>query len=463
MKLYLFGISKNCFEMVKGGFFDDRNIDGLFDNLEEKQGTVYHQITIEKPYFSKEIYILVTTTQKYWMDIIDQLLKLGYRKFSLIYTQNERYEERKLDYSHLDYEKDKKSLVLLYLEHKSYSNIWALEYLRNIGRLNTYDFRVKLWEDNKEQDEYFYDLVTARFIITERQLPYGMGARNAETIQLWHGFPLKVMGNMLVNYNEETDTIFEALWKKFDYIASYGQNYTNFLCACSGTRAKKYIVTGMPRNDLLFVTNGRQNIVDRFPDSKGKKIILYMPTFRETDGVKNGDENGYLFYWNDFDIDELQSVCRRYNLFFVFKLHPSDESKVKEWCVESDCCGLLTDQLLGDKAMYEFLNGADVLLTDYSSVYFDYLLLDRTIIFTNKDESSYADNRGFILEPLEFWRPGPVVNTMKSFYEELIKVVRGEDEFAEARKKLMPFVHHHIDGYSAQRLFDFLKEGQSYE
>lgn len=218
-------------------------------------------------------------------------------------------------------------------------------------------------------------------------------------------------------------------------------------------------MTGMPRNDLLFVTDGRQNMTDRFPDSRGKKIILYMPTFREADGVRNGDENGYLFYWNDFDIDELQSVCRRYNLFFVFKLHPSDEAKVKEWCMESDCCGLLTEQLLGDRAMYEFINGADALITDYSSVYFDYLLLNRTIIFTNKDENSYAKNRGFILEPLEFWRPGPVVNTMKSFYEELEKVAHGKDDFEEARKKLMPFVHHHTDGYAAQRLFDFLKEG----
>ncbi len=462
MKYYLFGISKNCSDMMKSGFFNNRNVDGLFDNLEEKQGTVYNQIMIEKPYFSNEIYILITTTQKYWMDIIDQLLKLGYRSFSLVYTQREGYEERKLDYSHLNYEEDKKRLVLLYLEHKSYSNIWALEYLRTIGKLNVYDFRVKIWEDNKEQDEYFYDLATARFVITERKLPYDMNAHNAEIIQIWHGYPLKVMGNMLVNYNDNTDNIFANLWKKFDYIVSYGQNYTNFLCACSGTLARKYIVTGMPRNDLLFVTDGRQNMVERFPSSRGKKIILYMPTFREADGVKNGDENGYLFYWNDFDIDELQSVCRRYDLFFVFKLHPSDESKVKEWCAESDCCGLLTDQLLGERAMYEFLNGADVLITDYSSVYFDYLLLDRMIIFTNKDEKSYAANRGFILEPLEFWRPGPVVNTMKSFYEELVNIANGEDNFKEARKNLMPFVHHHTDGYSAQRLFDFLKKGLLY-
>lgn len=198
---------------MKGGFFDDRSIDGLFDNLEEKQGTAYNELVIEKPYFSNEIYILITTARKYWLDIIDQLLKLGYRKFSLIDIQNEEYVERKLDYSHLDYEEDRKRLVLLYLEHKSYSNIWALEYLRNIGRLNVYDFRVKIWEDNKEQDEYFYDLAAARFVITERKLPYDMDARNAEIIQLWHGYPLKVMGNMLVNYNDETDNFFTELWK----------------------------------------------------------------------------------------------------------------------------------------------------------------------------------------------------------------------------------------------------------
>lgn len=461
MKTYLFGISKRCSAIMKSDLLRNQKIDGMFDNSRQKCGMVYEGFVIERPYFNKEIYIIITVMQKYWMEIIKQLLEMGYRKFSLIDLLDEEYREKKLDYSNLDYEKDKKRLVLLYLEHKSYSNIGALEYLQKTSKLNVYGFRVKIWEAEKEQIEYYYDVAAARFIISERKLPNNIEICNAKTIQLWHGYPLKVMGNMLMNYNDKVDMVFADVWSKFDYIASYGQNYTNFLCACSGTLAKKYIVTGMPRNDLLFVTDGKQNILDRFPDSRGKKIILYMPTFRETDGVKNGNENGYLFYWEDFDLNQMQKFCRKHNLFFIFKLHPSDESKVKEWCVESDCFGLLTDQLLGERVMYELLNGADALITDYSSVYFDYLLLNRMIIFTNKDEESYAENRGFILEPLDFWRPGPVVNTMPELYIQLKKVSEGIDEYDRERLKVIPFVHRYLDGNSSQRLFDFMERQQN--
>lgn len=461
MKNYLFGISQYCLKLIESGFFERRMIDGMFDNSKEKWGSVQNGVIIEKPYYSPEINVIITVSQKFWLNIIKQLMELGYRKISVVYLQEDEYKEKTLDYRHFDYDKDKETLVLLYLEHKSYSGIWAVDYMCNHNYINQYNFKIKYFINDKEREEYYYDLIAARYIITEKLWIFDRNAVRAQIIQMWHGYPLKAMGNMLANYNGETDIFLENYWKRFNYILSYGLNYTTFLCACYGTLAKDYVVTGMPRNDLLFVTNGRQNMLDKFPNSKGKKIILYMPTFRElNDGIKNGDENGYLFYWSDFDIEELQRFCRKNNIFFLFKLHPSDESKVKEWCIESDCLGVLTDQKLGDKAMYEFLNGADALITDYSSVYFDFLLLNRMIIFTNRDEERYESNRGLILEPLEFWRPGPLVNSISALYEELGKVIEGRDDFVEERAKLMPFVHKYMDGNSTQRLFDFMRNEQ---
>ena len=65
--------------------------------------------------------------------------------------------------------------------------------------------------------EYYYDVAAARFIISERRLPNDIETCNAETIQLWHGYPLKVMGNMLRNYNDKVDMVFADVWRKFDY------------------------------------------------------------------------------------------------------------------------------------------------------------------------------------------------------------------------------------------------------
>lgn len=55
---------------------------------------------------------------------------------------------------------------------------------------------------------------------------------------------------------------------------------------------------------------------------------------------------------------------------------------------------------------YNILNAVDILITDYSSIYFDFLLLDRPIIFTPIDYEEYKHNRGFLLEPFDFWAPG---------------------------------------------------------
>lgn len=125
--------------------------------------------------------------------------------------------------------------------------------------------------------------------------------------------------------------------------------------------------------------------------------------------------------------------------------------------------GLLTDEMLGARCLYEYLNAADVLITDYSSVYFDYLLLDRPILFTDSDAGCYGENRGFISEPVDFWRPGPVVHTFDRLIGELEGAVKGQDTYQETRSKLMPFVHRYQDAGSSQRLIDLMKFEQEAE
>lgn len=454
MKQYLMGISKYCDKLIEQKMIDIGHVDGLFDNSCELCGTKKYGLTIEKPYYDSEAEIIITVRRNYWYEMIKQLLELGYRKFTVFCTKDGQLIKHTYDYSMFDYEKDKDGLVLLYLEHKSYSGISAIDYLVKNKMVDTHGMRVKYFPNDENDEYYYYDMITARYIITERRWK---GAEKAQVIQMWHGYPLKAMGNMLADFNEERDGYLEDYWKQFDMILSYGLNYTTFLCACYGTKYKDFVEVGMPRNDLLFVTDGKENLRKVFPMSAGKKIVLYMPTFREISGEKNGDDKGYLFYWGNFSVERLQEFCRKNNIFFVFKLHPSDESKVKEWCVESDCMGVLTDESLGEQAMYEFLNAADVLVTDYSSVYFDYLVLDRPIVFTNQDEESYARNRGFILEPLDFWRPGAVVGELSVFEEAVKRAIEGDDGYDKARAKLMPFVHKYVDGNSTQRLFDFMK------
>ena len=189
-----------------------------------------------------------------------------------------------------------------------------------------------------------------------------------------------------------------------------------------------------------------------------------MPTFRKVEAEiafyarTDGSTDGYLFYWQDFSVDILEKFCERNNIYFVFKLHPSDASKVRTWHAHSDHIGVITDEDLSDKCIYEYLNAADLLISDYSSVYFDYLLLDRPILFTDKDIDDYAANRGIMLEPLELWRPGAVVHTMNDLMAEIEEALDGRDLYKAARARTRALVHHYVDGRSTQRLLDFISE-----
>lgn len=460
MNQYLFGIAWFCDKVLTGGIISLDKIDGLFDNDAAKEGREIYGMYIERPRFYENTKVIITMPSQHHLGALRQLLGLGYSRIEIIHEKNGEYEAGDYDFSPYCDRSRADCLIVLYLQHRSYSNISAIEYM--LG--NQYvtlppGVQVITMDGKQDETEYYYDAAMADYFITERD---GLAAYG-KLIQLWHGFPLKALGHMMKSFHSEGNRT-TNLWQRYDQIASYGQIYTNFMCACYGTPLSQYWVTGMPRNDLLFRADGKKNLQKRLPDSAGRKVVLYMPTFREIEHQNkkriqvDGDADGYIFYWKDFDISRLERFCMRNNVYFVFKLHPSDASKVKTWYADSEYIGILTDEMLAEQCMYEYLNAADILLTDYSSVYFDYLLLDRPIVFTDKDMDSYAAQRGVILEPLDFWRPGAVVRTIDEIESEIVNAVSGKDRYQEKRRCLLPLIHRYQDGDSTKRLIEAVIE-----
>jgi len=111
--------------------------------------------------------------------------------------------------------------------------------------------------------------------------------------------------------------------------------------------------------------------------------------------------------------------------------------------------------------LYEVINAADLLITDYSSVYFDYLLLDRPIIFTPLDLEQYKKNRGFLAEPYDFWAPGPKCINYNELKNEISKCFRNKKYYEKERKTIKKIVHHYTDGNSTQRIFEMIDEMMS--
>lgn len=251
-------------------------------------------------------------------------------------------------------------------------------------------------------------------------------------IQTWHGTPLKKIG--LDVPGSDLDYAHEG--EKFSYMVSPSKYCSEKLVSAFGLQGREDIVleTGYPRNDALFTFDqAKVNSVLRELDvPRGKKIILYAPTFRDN---KHSQVSGYENA-SGLDFDKLkEQIGEEYIILFrahYFVAKNMDFEKYKDFVI--------------DVSDYEDVNDlyiiSDMLITDYSSVFFDYANLKRPIIFYMYDYEDYKENaRDFYLDQNEL--PGPITKTQ----DELVKAIEETRFFIpDARYSMFNQKFNHLDG-----------------
>ena len=279
-------------------------------------------------------------------------------------------------------------------------------------------------------------------------------SRRHIVLQLWHSFSLKGIG-----FTEQTEAKrpAEDLWRYVDYATSYGMTYTMAMSASMLTHPGKFLTTGMPRNDLLFAPGSRERLARIFPETlNARRIVVFMPTFREGYGRPQGGKNyDNPFGFVAFNAAKFDRCLGELGCKLVVKPHPHDEAHVLTYLRKQHMEHLL---LLSDADLqkhgfdiYELLGAADTLLTDYSSVCFDFLLLDRPMIFCPSDLEAYRRDRGFLLEPYQAWTPGPKALNQAEMEESLRRSLNEVGWFATERRFVRSMLHHYIDDGASRR------------
>jgi len=282
-------------------------------------------------------------------------------------------------------------------------------------------------------------------------------------INLWHGIPLKSIGYMDL---EEKDSQNRNLNKNNIVTTSTSATVNTIFGGCYHLNALFLSVTGFPRNDNLFnpVTEEELSTLLNRGTRKFLNIIMYMPTFRQ--GYLNRSEGEQLkidniFRMVGFNNEGFNKFLEREKILFICKLHPFEEKlfkgqldKIKENYV------LLTNDSLNkhNVELYRVLASSNLLVTDYSSVYFDYLLLKRPIIFTPTDLEEYQRKRGFLLEPYDFWTPGPKAVTQESLQVEILKSLNNPGYFRKERDTINDIINHYKDNRSCERVTNLIME-----
>ena len=218
-------------------------------------------------------------------------------------------------------------------------------------------------------------------------------ANGIKQIWLWHGMPLK----KILNTADEWLSVskihkrISKLLNPYLYFKPYAtisssNFFNNFLMDSFGLPENKILKTGLPRCDAFFTNNKEQLIIDLKNKFNNAKVILYMPTFRMTSEL-----NGLPF--NPFDSKfkfvqaEFSSFLERENLIFLYKPHFVDSGISIN--IKSERFKMLDDTQFND--LYILLNSIDILATDYSSVFFDFIPTKKPIILLPFDYDDYLE------------------------------------------------------------------------
>ena len=306
----------------------------------------------------------------------------------------------------------------------------------------------------------YYSLRSGAWVFDSRHLYYLRKNKKTKYIQTWHGTPLKKLGldmdyidmsgNQDIKQYHDDFRKNTSLWQYLISQNSYSSEIFRHAFDFKG----EMLEIGYPRNDILINKNNAEDIDEiktRLNIPKDKKVILYAPTWRDNEYY----EKGKYKFATEMDFDQMKSeLSDEYVLIVKFHYlvkENIDWSKYDDFVIECDA----------DWDIQELYLISDMMITDYSSVMFDYSLLKRPMIFYAYDLENYKNNlRDFYFDMINEV-PGPICLTndemigfIKNYTEESYKM-----EFGEKYKNWSEKFNTFDDGNASKKVIDLIRNG----
>lgn len=215
----------------------------------------------------------------------------------------------------------------------------------------------------------------------------------------------------------------------------------------------RFVITGLVRNDnLLLPYNCSQldNWIKSEVDYDVKHVFLYTPTHRDYEREKGVSERSIMGF--DILTKELEKFLADNKAVIIVKIHSAQNIDVLKKEVPK---GVLLHKANSEFGLNELLQKADYLITDYTSTYFDYLLLDRPVLFNFYDFDIYKKTRGFNYDPIDSIIAGEIFIDQESMLEKMKQVMK-EDHYKWKRKFVRDLIFKYQDSNAAQRVYEYI-------
>lgn len=370
--------------------------------------------------------------------------------------------------------KPKQNIIVLESKPERSDNTYELfKYLLNnkINRkyhifwlVDNYDDVTKEWEYNvecypmhprllKEKIRLRYLLCAASCIVCSHRFAFPYFKRkNQMFFYLDHGSPMKDCKNIFV----------DSFREKCYYI-SQGRFFDDAISEQYNIKKNMILCLGLPRNDQLF---RKYNTIHKVvPEAeKYNKIVIWAPTFRYHKERSRIDCHsdmplGIPVCYSEDDMLHINDYLKQNDILLILKPHPAQDISL---IVDMKCSNILVlysdDLVSANIQTNELLAQTDALITDYSSIYYDYLLLDKPIAITLDDYQQYKEEMGFVFEkPLDVIK-GDYIYSVEDLLEFFRSLVEGYDKTKNDRHEVLEMIDDHRDSSSTKRLYDYIIE-----
>ena len=298
--------------------------------------------------------------------------------------------------------------------------------------------------DYKDKKKIRYYRMFAKYIIDCNNFIFKRN-KNQLRIHLTHGTPIKFAGD----YCKECGDL--------DYVIQVSDYFTDITRDLFNVPKNKIKSTGFPRNDIILNKNNKQVF---FKEIKRHKTICWFPTYRNH---KNHSSGKTIFPYgiptvsNEKELKKLDNILEKEKILLVIKLHPvEDVSTIKKLNLNN--IKLVEDDIF-DKdhsTLYHYLSNIDALITDYSSVYYDFLLTGKPIGLAISDLKDYLKTTKIIFDNYEEGVAGEYIYNFDDLIKFIYNVSTNNDISKERRMEKIKIYHKYLDNKSADRVIELM-------
>ena len=297
--------------------------------------------------------------------------------------------------------------------------------------------------------KYFYYVARCSVWVTNMRQPSWYVKRDGVTLlECWHGTPLKRLVFDMEDVHSASPKYKMTVYNQsrmWDYLISDNRFSTECFMSCFLFPQERILELGYPRNDLLYGDDREERaraIKEKLGIPLDKKVVLYAPTWRDDDYY------GPAQYKFDLPLDLEMMKSLRDEYYFVLRTHYFIADHLN---IPKEDADFVSDQSRYNDIGELYLI-SDILITDYSSVFFDFANLRRPILFFVYDFEKYAGVlRGFYFD-MTTGCPGPLLKTNGEILDALKNIDKVEAEYADKYKEFCDRFCYLDDGHASERI-----------